>query len=1100
MYSRRGLPYIAAMGCLSESRVVGVAQQGLHATPAERDHLDTCESCRSLVAEVMRSTASNPKDTLGGGSGEPRHGLGAVSPEVGRYRLERLLGEGAMGEVWAARDTQLDRSVALKILRARAGADPGARERLLREARAMARLSHPNVVGVFDAGVEGDTLYFAMELVEGRTLREWLRERRRSVREVLAVFLGAGRGLQAAHAAGIVHRDFKPENVLIDGDDHVFVGDFGLARSKDWEALRSGGPPAAALPTTMTRTGVVIGTPAYMAPEQHAGKPADARADVFSFCVALFEALHGLRPFAGETAAELHQAIERQAIAAAPPGTRVPAWLQQAVLRGLKANPEERWPSLHELLKVLDKDRRRLLRLGALAAALVAAIGLAFAFGSRVARVPIERPAQKLMAMLELKNRSGAAESAWLSTAIGELVSAELHAAGGPRIVPGDEVARMHRELQLAAVEEPPPAVLGRVRDNLRADYVVSGGYLARAGGALQIELHLIDSATGRVLASAKESGREGALFELASRAGTRLRAELGMPTLSPRERDTAQVSLPSGSDAARSYARALLRFRAGDLVEARKHAEEAVRLEPLHAHSHLLLARVLYQLGYRRDAGTEARRASELADQLEREDQLAVELTARELASEWDRGIEVGRALVTFYPLRTDYALSLASVEARAHRGKECLATIASLRKRAVADPGDPRIDFAESVCAESDADFEHSRIAAERGALEAERRGARLLAANNRKKLGWALARLGRQDESIAQYSLVQAAARALGDRNLEASALNDEATVYGDRRDAAHARPLLERALEMYRSVGNRYGEMAATNNLATNAAQAADRGRAHALYLAASALAREVRDSSFTVMTTLNAALLDAETGQVAAARRGLEEARAAAHANDDRRLESAALLNLCQLLQHADDLVAAAAACDAVEKLWAATSERSMQSSLWHNRATLLLEKGSFAEAEKAAQAAVDAARGQGSAAREATALAVLGEALWARGRHREATKAIDGARLAAAKDRGAHTLMVVAIAAGKLALQAALPAAREAAARELAALEEQSTAGGWVNLSREIRLALGEAMLKARKPGARELLASLEKEAGAAGDLLVVRKVARLTR
>ncbi len=269
---------------------------------------------------------------------------------VGRYVVLHVVGQGGMGVVYAAWDPELDRKVALKLVRPdRAGSDP---HRTLHEAQAIARLSHPNVIAVYDAGHVGDQVFLAMELVEGRTLREWLAESpRRPWREVLDVFLLAGRGLAAAHAAGLVHGDFKPENVLLGEDSRVRVADFGLARPAEAEAAEPGG--------------AVSGTPAYMAPELPRGSRSDARSDQYSFCVALWEALHGERPSPGG--------------GEVPPGVRVPAWVRQALARGLQPDPAGRFASMDELLRELGRDpgaarRRRLAAVAGLALVAAAAV------------------------------------------------------------------------------------------------------------------------------------------------------------------------------------------------------------------------------------------------------------------------------------------------------------------------------------------------------------------------------------------------------------------------------------------------------------------------------------------------------------------------------------------------------------------------------------------------------------------------------------------------------------------------------------------------------------------------------------------------------
>ncbi len=256
-----------------------------------------------------------------------------------------LVGEGAMGQVYAAYDPVLDRKVAIKLLHVLTeGAE--ARERLLREAKSLARVAHPNLVGVHDAGAFHESVFIAMEFVEGTTLREWLKGAPQQS-AVLDAFLQAGRGLAAAHAAGLVHRDFKPENVLVGNDGRVRVSDFGLARDVGELPRPVELPPASSeleLPRMHTATGTLVGTPAYMAPEQLAGQRADARADQFSFAVALAEALSGKRPFARNTAAVVKAGFK-------PVG---PAAVQQALTRALSAEPSSRFGSLDELLVVLE--------------------------------------------------------------------------------------------------------------------------------------------------------------------------------------------------------------------------------------------------------------------------------------------------------------------------------------------------------------------------------------------------------------------------------------------------------------------------------------------------------------------------------------------------------------------------------------------------------------------------------------------------------------------------------------------------------------------------------------------------------------------------
>ncbi len=319
---------------------------------------------------------------------EPR--LLAVGAKIGRYVVQERLGAGGMGIVYVAHDPELDRKIVLKLLHPGLAGSSTAmstgRARLLREAQAMARLSHANVVAIHDVGTFGDEVFIAMDFVDGVTLTQWLRAAPRSLPEILRVFRDAGRGLAAAHRAGLVHRDFKPDNVMVATDGEVRVMDFGLARGADADlvefetAIRRDDPAReVTVRSQVTAIGVLIGTPAYMAPEQFAQQAMDARTDQFSFCVALHEALHGERPFAGEAVTELARSVTEGDLRPVPRGSRVPPAIRRAVLRGLKTAPDARYPTMDALLQdlSLDTGRRRLgLAIVGLAVAAVAGFSL----------------------------------------------------------------------------------------------------------------------------------------------------------------------------------------------------------------------------------------------------------------------------------------------------------------------------------------------------------------------------------------------------------------------------------------------------------------------------------------------------------------------------------------------------------------------------------------------------------------------------------------------------------------------------------------------------------------------------------------------------
>jgi phosphate/phosphite/phosphonate ABC transporter binding protein len=310
----------------------------------------------------------------------------APGERLGRYVVQGKIGTGGMGVVLAARDLELDRPVAIKLVRAELNKGPGA-SLLKREAQALAQLSHPNVVGVYDVGSFHGQVFIAMELVVGQSLGAWLREAPRPWREILTRFLAAGRGLAAAHALGIVHRDFKPDNVLCGQDGRVRVVDFGLARAVGGSERPTVSSSDNVLGVMLTRTGAVVGTPAFMAPEQYIGGTMDGRTDQFSFCVALHYALYGQRPFAGDSMAELSEAVQNGRITPhqAPPG--LPRRVREAILRGLSASREARFASMDDLLAEIEaaleraaprESRRRRALAGGLAFVAALAAGLAW--------------------------------------------------------------------------------------------------------------------------------------------------------------------------------------------------------------------------------------------------------------------------------------------------------------------------------------------------------------------------------------------------------------------------------------------------------------------------------------------------------------------------------------------------------------------------------------------------------------------------------------------------------------------------------------------------------------------------------------------------
>lgn len=403
------------MSCLSPELALEFVAGALPKTPAREveSHMARCGECRRLIVEIVKSNEAPDTDvdarseplelvavanqTTAAGSrraaeGRPHDSAATTlqltrGTRIQRYTLLYQLGEGGMGSVHAAFDPRLDRRVALKFLRTDLIGSPKKehRERLVREARALARLSHANVVSIFDVAETDGSVFLAMELIDGSNARIWRELGSRSIAEIVKIYRDSLSALIAAHDQGIIHRDFKPDNVMVGADGVARVTDFGLARAAmvDVDELLAEASSKGVNWETLTQTGLVLGTPRYMAPEQFSGV-ANESTDQFSFCLSLYEALYGHYPLGTKTPRNLepNRDISEQILAPLNKG-KVPDNLRRILLRGMAVNPRERWPSLRELqyeLSLVLLPNQSGLRWAALAGITALVAGAAFFF------------------------------------------------------------------------------------------------------------------------------------------------------------------------------------------------------------------------------------------------------------------------------------------------------------------------------------------------------------------------------------------------------------------------------------------------------------------------------------------------------------------------------------------------------------------------------------------------------------------------------------------------------------------------------------------------------------------------------------------------
>ncbi|KFA91870.1 serine/threonine-protein kinase [Archangium violaceum] len=1054
------------------------------------------------TATLMRGGAA-AEPTLSGPipvPAPPRQTFSVGTEVAGRYRVERFLSRGGMGEVYAAEDLSLHEPVALKTIRPELAATPEALLRFKRELRLARRVTHPNVCRVFDIGEhevvpkEGGTPYrivfLTMELLAGRTLHEQLvRHGRMPPEQVLRLAEQMAGALDAAHAAQIIHRDFKPGNVMLvtappaAGGPRAVVTDFGLARG---ELLEGDG--------STSRDGHIVGSPSYMSPEQVEGLPLSPASDIYSFGLVLFEMVTGRRPFVAETPTATSLLRLRQA----PPSPLefVPeldsSWAE-VLLRCLERQPEKRFATASEAIAAL--------RSGEPTPALVKLTPSRMRSPTKPSPAPAPAPtsgsmgsqpvARRVVAVLAPRNLVARAELSWLSTALAELLSAELAMGEQLRLLPGEGVVQMRRDLLLPDEEGFAAATLQRIRAHSGVDLVLTGAYLVQGreeAARLRLNLRLQEATTGETLAHLTEMGAEEQLLELVSRVGAALRKRLGLAPLTTEQAHGVRSAMPAEPEVARLYAEGLAALRGHDAATAVEHFERVVKHEPSFAPAHSALAAALQYLYQEEAAKAAARRAFELSSSLSREERLLVSARHHEAQAEWPQAIEAYRTLFEFFPDNVEYGTALVFAQVSAGQNREAQSTLEALRRLPPPLGEDARIELAAAVATSATADFIASRKHAEAAVSRSQGASQGQLAASALIMEAYAARNLG---EPLRAVELLEESERlflAGGDRGGAARSMLVHAMALIDTGRLLEAERVFVSAIEAAREIKG--ASLEAEALLCAGGLSCRLGHLSEGLKRASRAveLFRQRGRLSDMNSSTILKGMVRRLMGGLDEGKRLLEEGSHAAHVFfEDGYAEAWARYELGCLLM---DLGELAPSRQQLERALALRRARGLGAFVAETElglACLSLEEGRPQEALAVAESALAAYAALKSVDGEGLANAVKARALMALGKMAAAREALERARSLAGGSEDVFIAAEVRLTGAALVRRDGGSSEREEAARQLQVLATRAARDGMKRVALEARLLRLELHGEAKAAAARKELLSLQKEANRLG-------------
>jgi len=1069
-----------------------------------------------------------------------------------------------MGVVYKAEDTRLHRFVALKFLPERFARDPQRVMRFEREAQAASALNHPNICTIYDIGEHEGNAFIAMEFLEGQTLKHLIRASPFRTDQILDWGMQIADALETAHENGIVHRDVKPANIFVTKRGQAKLLDFGVAKLCPELRIEDISPTGVAkVGQDLTEAGVALGTVAYMSPEQVRGEELDARTDLFSFGAVLYEMASALQAFKGNTSGAISAAILHDS----PPrllelNPSLPPQLDGIVNKALEKRRDLRYQHASDIRTDLerlkrDSESRRV------AATKYYSAGLALVFIATLAVViqmrrlkraaEVRTPAntvqvvpRRSVAVMEFENASGHPGSAWLSTAIPEMLSTELGAGGNLQLIPAGEVVRMERDLQLPSSGTLARDAAVRAGRNLNASLLVTGSVTALDAEPKQrvrIDLRVQDTRSGEVIAETAESGRENALFEVVAKAGARIRQGLGLPAVAAQDEPTLRASIPSSPEAARLYAEGLSRLRAWDAAGARDLLEQAVAVEPRFPLSHAALASAWRILGYDLKARAEAKRAFDLASNLPRADRLLIEGRYQQISEAKDAAISAYRALFALFPDSLDDGLMLAAEQNLGGKQEEAFQTLGALRRLPKPLPDDARIELVESHALVAIGKVQQAVEAIRRARQKAVAQGSPVLAAKAEMDECVDLDRLGQLEEGQKLCEAAIPVFAQAGDKAELATATRYLGDIEHDRGNLSDALALYQRALRIESAAGYKEGMAISLNEMALIVGFKGDIKGSEQLYRRSRQLLIETSDRLNAAVVEDNIADALVSQGKLAEAAKLYRDSLEVAHNLGNRYLEGGSLGGLATIakahgqLEEAREMMEQSVAIGReigdeyelilkLDQLVDVLRERGELAKARENQrealslaekvgaklpaaearlilAELDLDEGrAAAPAEPAIRDALAVFRAQKGREDELHAITVLSRCLLAQNKIADAEKVLDQARELASHSQNPQNRLEFAITDGRV--KAARAQDKKSAGELNQARSELSQCVSWarrlgfLGMEYETRLALAEIQIKANPAIGKQYAASLEQDAGLHGFNLIAKRAAAL--